>query len=222
MYNLILKEFLVQKKTLLYGFIYTIFTAYAFGNIIPGGVAIYSLAPYAIVYIFVTYSCGYDEKNKTDIIFNSLPVNRMDIIMSKYFAVFFFAAYGIICSAVLGFIGMNVGILRVSRTISINDILIAFSGGIIFASIFYPLYFKFGMDKLKLVNIFLFMLFMFAPSFLIEYAAKHYQSGVVRYFISLFMNTSVEILRLFLLIAVCIILLISILISIQIYKNKDF
>jgi ABC-type transport system involved in multi-copper enzyme maturation permease subunit len=222
MYNLILKEFLVQKKTLLYGFIYTIFTAYAFGNIMPGGGAIYSLAPYALVYLFVTYSCGYDEKNKTDIIFNSLPVNRVDIVMSKYFAVFLFAAYGIICSAVLGFIGMNAGILRVSRTISINDILIAFSGGIIFASIFYPLYFKFGMVKMKLVNIFLFMLFMFAPSFLTDYAAKHPESSVVRNVISLFTNTSAETLRLLLLAAACIVLLTSILISIQIYKNKDF
>jgi hypothetical protein len=222
MYNLILKEFLVQKKTLLYGFIYTIFTAYAFGNIMPGGAAIYSLAPYALVYLFVTYSCGYDEKNKTDIIFNSLPVNRVDIVMSKYFAVFFFAAYGIACSAVLGFIGMNAGILKVSRTISINDALIAFSGGMIFASIFYPLYFKFGMVKMKLVNIFLFMLFMFAPSFLTEYAAKHPESSVVRNIISLFTNTSAETLKLLLLAIACIVLLISILISIQIYKNKDF
>ncbi len=222
MYNLILKEFLVQKKTLLYGFIYTIFTAYAFSNIMPNGGAIYSLAPYAIVYLFVTYSCGYDEKNKADIVINSLPVNRVDIVISKYFAVFFFAAFGIICSAVLGMVGMHAGIPKVSRLISINDIVIVLSGGIIFTSIFYPLYFKFGMVKMKLVNIVLFMLFMFAPSFFSGYAAEHPQSSFVRFVISLLTDTPAEILQLFFLIAACIVLLISILISIQIYKNKDF
>jgi ABC-2 type transport system permease protein len=222
MFNLVIKEFLVQKKTMLYGLIYIIFSAFAFQNVMPNGGAIYTISPYVIVYLFVVYSCGYDDKNKTDIIFNSLPVKRDDIVISKYLAVFFFAAFGIICSAVLGLFATYTGIAGINRLITANDIVIVLSGGLIFTSIFYPLYFKLGMIKMKFVNIFLFMILMFFPSFLAEYAASHPQSAAVIYITSLLSNTPAWVLQWLLLIAAFIMLLISVLISIHIYKNKDF
>lgn len=222
MYNLIIKEFLIQKKTLLYGFIYTIFTAYVFNNLVPNGGAMYTIAPFVVTYLFVNYSCGFDDKSKADIIFNSLPIKRDDIIISKYISVFFFAVLGIICSAVLGLIGFYTGFPRVSRLISIDDIVVVITGGAIFASIFYPLYFKFGIVKMKFANIFLFMLFMFLPTFVADYALKNPNSTIVKYISSLLINTPAVTSKIFSVVIACIILLGSLLISMSIYKNKDF
>lgn len=222
MYNLILKEFLVQKKVLLFGFIYIIFSAYAFQSIVPNGGAIYTLAPFAVVYILINYSCGYDDKNKTYIIFNSLPLKREDIVISKYLAVFAFAAYSIICSILLGSLGFYIGLPNFERLISLEDIVVVITGGALFASIFYPLYLKFGILKMKFANIVLFMAFMFIPSFLADYVSSHTNSAMVKNIQGLILNTPSLVSKTFLILIVLIIFLISLLISMKIYKGKDF
>lgn len=222
MYNLILKEFLVQKKTLLYGIVYTIVCAYAFGDIVPNGGAIYTVAPFAVIYLFVNYSGGFDDKSKADIVFNSLPIKREDIVISKYLAIVCFGTFGILCSALLGLIGFYTGFPRVSRLISVNDIITVLVGGGIFAAVFYPLYFKYGMVKMKFANIILFLIFMFLPSYIVEYAEKNPNSAVVKQVISVVANASEWKINMLLAVVACIIVLISLLVSMRIYKNKDF
>lgn len=222
MYNLILKEFLVQKKMLFFGFIYVIFAAYAFQGIVPNGGAVYTLAPFAVVYILIYYSCGYDDKNKTYIIFNSLPIKREDIVISKYLAIFAFAIYGIACSVLLGSIGFYIGLPNFERLISLEDIAFVMTGGALFASIFYPLYFKFGIIKMKVANIILFMAFMFIPSFIGDYVNSHPNSAIAKSIQELILNTPSFVSKALLVIIVLIIFLISMLISMRIYKSKDF
>lgn len=222
MYNLILKEFLIQKKTLLYGLLYTLFATFAFKDLFPKGGTIYTIAPIAVIYLFVNYSCGFDDKSKADVIFNSLPIKREDIVISKYLSIFFFAAYGIICSSLLGLIGLYTGFPSVTRLISFDDIVIVLASGIIFGSTFYPLYFKFGMVKMKFVNIFLFMIIMFLPSLIVEYAASLSQNTAVKHVELILLNTPVWIFKMLLAIVAFIIFLVSILVSMNIYKGKEF
>lgn len=222
MYRLILKDFLIQKKILIFAFLYTLFSIYAFQDLMRNDGAVYLLAPVAVIYILVNGACQLDEKSSADTVINSLPVNRTEVVVSKYLSIFLFAIYGIVCSTALGLLGRYVGFPRVGRIIKIEDIAVVVGTGMLFASIFYPLYFKFGMIKMKMANIVLFMIFLFLPGQIAEYIAKHPESAVVRYFNSLAINNPLWMLQTLVFIFACIIMLISILASIHIYKRRDF
>jgi ABC-type transport system involved in multi-copper enzyme maturation permease subunit len=196
--------------------------AFAFNSISPNGGAIYTIAPYSTVYLFVLGSCQIDDKSNSDMIFNSLPLKREDIVFSKYISVFFFAAFGILSSILVGTIGHFIDFANINRFITLNDIIIVLSVGMIFSSIFYPMYFKLGINKMKFVTMFLFLLIMFVPSFISAYVQNHQEDSLVTNLISFFTNTSPSILQALYFIISCIIFLVSILISMGIYKNKDF
>lgn len=222
MYNLIIKEFLVQKKTLLYGLVYTLLAAFLFKDFMPDGGALYIIAPVAVIYLFVNYSCGYDDKNKADVIFNSLPIKREEIVWSKYIAIFFFAAYGIVCSALMGLICRYMDLPYISRLISLKDVIITLSCSVTFGSIFYPLYFKFGMVKMRLVNVFLFMAIMFLPSIITELIQNNPENPAIKAVTQFFTDTPVWIIRMLTAVAMLAAFLVSVLISMKIYKNKEF
>lgn len=222
MYNLILKEFLVQKKTFIYGLAYTLLAAFFFKDLVPDGGVIYTIAPIAVIYLFVNYSCGYDDKNKADVIFNSLPISRRDIVLSKYISIFFFAAYGIICSALLGFIIIKMGLPYVTRPIFLRDAVTVLVCGFLFGSVFYPLYFKFGMVKMRILYIFVFMIIMFLPSMIGEYVASHQDNSAVKYVNQFITDTPGWIIRALISAVILIAVLTSVCISMKIYRNREF
>lgn len=221
MYHLIMKEFLVQKKTILFSIIYTVFVAIVFASILPGGGAVYILAPVAVNYLFIMYSCGFDEKNNADVVFNSLPLKRDDIVIAKYSSTFFFAAFGILCSMIIGIIGEIIGIGQIERFIALSDIVSVFGIVMVFAAVFFPLYFKFGLNKMRIINIMLLLIPMFLPSLMVDYVKDHQEDPIVRNIISAIGNTQEWVLQTLIMVVCGILFLISVLISIKIYKNKD-
>ena len=76
MLNLIIKDIVIQKKTLLYALLYTIFASTSFFIMSPNGFNLYVLSPIAINYMFITFALSYDDKNKSEIVLNSLPLKR--------------------------------------------------------------------------------------------------------------------------------------------------
>lgn len=221
MYYLVRKEFLVQKKMFLFAFLYSIFAAIVFEEMLPGGGALYMIAPYVTIYLLVLSACGYDDKNKVDIILNSLPVTRTEIVLAKYVSMVVFAIVGIGFAVIVGGIGIYTGFPRIERFISINDILVVLIGGLLFTAIFFPLYFKFGMEKMRIVNIVLFMLLFFVPNIITSYVAENPNSGVVKWSLSIINETPTTILKMGSLLAIMIIFLLSLFLSTKIYKNRD-
>jgi len=96
MLNLIIKDMIIQKKTFLYVLLYSVFISFAFSSLKPIGVGLYVLNPVITTYFLITYALIYDDKNKSEIILNSLPLSRVDIVISKYISIFVFAAIGIV------------------------------------------------------------------------------------------------------------------------------
>lgn len=221
MYNLIRKDFLVQRNIFLFGLLYTVFAAFVFKEMVPGGGAIYMVAPYATVYLLVMYACGFDDKNKAEIILNSLPITRAELVTAKYVSAIGFMAVAILFSMLIGAIGIFTGFPEIERFISMNDVLIVLISGLVFVSIFYPLYFKFGMDKMRIVNVALFMVLFFAPNLITSFAAENPESNVVKAVLSIVNETNASLLKAGSLIAVIIIYLLSLFISIKIYRNKE-
>jgi ABC-2 type transport system permease protein len=222
MLRLILKEFQIQRKTLLYSFLYVIMAAVAFTASSPNGSGLYILGPFGVIYLFVMYSCGYEDKNRTDIIFNSLPLKREDIVIAKYLSIFLFAALGLVLAFIIGILGVSIGFESISRLITTNDIIAVLGSGMIFASIFYPLYLKFGLVKMRVLNIFLFLFLMFVPNFVLQYAESHSEKTIVKSVMNFILNSSEWALQVVFLIICSILYLLSLLISLKVYRNKEF
>lgn len=222
MLNLIIKDIAIQKKTLLYALLYAIFAPIAFFSMAPNGFGLYVLPPMATTYIFISFAVNYDEKNKSEIVLNSLPIKRNDIVISKYISVFVFAILGIIYSITIGFLGKFTGLPVFAMSISLLDIVLVLTSVCIFSSIFFPVYFKFGYIKMNFFNVILVMLIVFLPSAAIEYATSNPNNILVQKFNYFINNTSSFTQNLLVLIIGLIFFLISLMISIRIYRNKEF
>ena len=96
MLNLILKDLLIQKKTLGFLGLYIIIFSIAFQSVGSGaftGIVI------AVTYQLVVTASSLEEKAGSDIILNSLPISRRKIVAAKYLSVIL---YGLM--AVLGYV----------------------------------------------------------------------------------------------------------------------
>lgn len=221
MFYLIKKEFLIQKKIILFSLFYVIIAGITFDAIFPGGGAIYIVAPVIITYMLMMNSGDNDEKNNSEIIINSLPIKRDDVVVAKYLSIFFFACFGLLSSTVIGIITKILGFSLVGRLIYINDVVAVFVIVMLFSMVYYPLNFKFGVKKMRLINIVMFMLPTFLPGIIVSMVKEHPESTIVRRIISSIGNTPSWVLQTLALVVCAILFLISLLLSMKIYRNKD-
>ena len=86
---------------------------------------LYVLGMVILIFISVIYTNGYDDKYKSEIILNSFPIDRKDIVRGKYISLIIYII--IACSAVLIFtnIILKIGIITNGRSANIwNAILL--------------------------------------------------------------------------------------------------
>lgn len=155
MIGLILKDLIIQKKMLLLSLVFVAAFIVMFQKMDnPGMMA----APImiAITYLFVTNSCALDEKNRADIIINSLPVSRTEIVGARYISVLvFLAAAALLYMAETGFFRL----LSLSSVLPAASPLWIFTGAataVLILSIYLPMFFSMGFTKSR---IFYFVLF---------------------------------------------------------------
>jgi len=158
MYSLILKDLLIQKKMILLSFVYIVF----FYMVMQGaGFIILPTALTAVTYMLVITSCAYDEKNKADVMLNSLPLKRLHIVLAKYLSILFYlaicAVVYMIITTLISLTGLPVEVYPVS--------LEGLAGGLLATNliigIYFPFYFKYGYIKTKFLNLILFFALYF-------------------------------------------------------------
>lgn len=218
MYSLVLKDLLIQKKTLLFGIVYFVFFAFAMQGV---GIVIFPASLTAFTYMAVVTACAYDDKNKTDVMLNSLPLKRSNIVMAKYISVFFFIAVGLILyfivSAVVGLTGLPVSAYRVTAE--------GFVGALLSISlincIYFPFFFKLGYTKSRFINLLLFFSFFFGMTWLLQYIVKYKDTVWVQNIANFF--TALSDMQVIVLIigSIAVMILLSLAVSLKIYSNKD-
>ena len=214
MLNLIIKDIVIQKKTFLYAFILAIASSTNFMNPGPNGFILYVFSPIFINYMFINFALSYDDKNKSEIALNSLSIKRNDLVIAKYISIFAFAAIGIIYSIAIAFTGKIVGLSMFTTTITLNNIVTVLICTCIYNSILFPIYFKLGYVKSQIFTVILLFLIMIAFS--------NSNNIVGQKFIQFINNSSSLKLNSLALITSLIFFVISLLISIHIYNNKEF
>ncbi|WP_422448124.1 ABC-2 transporter permease [Thermoanaerobacterium sp. DL9XJH110] len=220
MLNLVLKDFLVQKKTPLISIIYSVFFFIVFrGDVFKDFV--YIMGSVAISYIYLMYTVNLDEKNKSDLIINSLPVTRRQVVMARY--LFYIAAIlsGILTMAVAGIILKTVPGFSGFYFIKPVDFLAAFSISGILASFHAPLAYKFGINA-RYFDMAIFFGLFFAPGFLADYIKRHSGLDTINYFKNLTQHSNWNSIGLAASGFTLIIIMISLAISIKIYESREF
>lgn len=220
MYNLVIKEFLLQKKYMIIYVLYGIGIAAA-ACFTPGIVSNFFYVFYITTasYLSVMYSNGYEMKGQSEVMLNSLPVNREQIINAKYV----YLQILIILYSILIFIfSVTARVIKINSTatFNINMYVISFIVlGLVF-SIYYPLYFKLGREKLRIVTLFFYLIIFISPEFYSKAARNPEKYHLVKVLTFVTDNTNLVLISLS---AVVILLLIaSSSISTRIYKNKEF
>lgn len=218
MYHLIKKDILIQKRTLKLSMLLMIFFTITLSNIGAAGLTIGVLA---ITYQLVLGASAIEDKNNSDIVLISLPIKRNMIVLSKYVSVYIYAAY-----AIMGFylIYLIANLLKLPLEIPFN--FTGFAGSVIivtlFSSLSFPLIFKYGYLKSKMMNLIIFFAFVFGGTGLLSYLSKDDQLMLNQEIITFFSNRSDLELVIMLMIPLALILSCSYFISLTFYKNREF
>lgn len=222
MFNLIQKEFLIQKKYFLVFLGYSIFMLIVLSLSPQGTVeSVYAVAGIAITYMFVQYSCAIEDKNNSEKILNSLPVSRSKIVFSKYISVILFSVFVTVIIGLLGELFTKLSFVYIKK-ISIEEIISILTASWILASVYLPIYFKFGYIKTKLFNIIIFFVF-FSGSLLFNSIIKvFFQSPSIMPIISFLSNRGPIIIGGIILLIAFIIVGLSAIVSTKVYYNREF
>ncbi|MGV3266390.1 ABC-2 transporter permease [Cytobacillus pseudoceanisediminis] len=149
MFNLIRRDVILQKRQLL------IFIPFIFFFIIMGAQPALIFLVASIFIPFNTYA--YDEKAETNILLNSLPYTRREIIASRYLGalLYMILSIGIASLALLAF----------NKPFSITDIAIGSGLFLLFAAFTFPLFhlFKSGYITTVVLISFLLLTYLSGP-----------------------------------------------------------
>lgn len=178
MLKLIIKDFLLQKKMLYFNLAYSFFVLIVFKGSTFSGTS-YIMGAVAVTYMCVLGASAYDDKNKSDVILNSLPYRRKQIVAAKYFGVLAFLVMSIFTIGILGAVMKGVGLPFPERYISFTDIVGALVSLSLLSSLYFPFYFRFGYITSRLFNVIFFMVVFFAPPLMIDFLKQRYNKETI-------------------------------------------
>lgn len=221
MYRLIYKDFILVKKAVLFFLAFSLYIDFLGlkSQSMPG--LIYIIIMVLFSYVFMIYSNQYDDKNKGEIVFISMPVKRNSLVLGKYLDVVFFVIFtGItlmISSEIMKAIFVSSSIKITGRAAYMSDILYALIIVGIYFSLYLPFYFKLGGSRLQLFNQISYMIFIMMPYIILKVITKFRDSKIVIYL----MNINLASLKTILIFMVILLFTLSIVISINVYNRRD-
>ncbi len=213
MLSLILKDVLIQKKYLLVSILYALFFTFCFKS---NSSMVFNMLPIMIAYVLINGACSFDDKNKSEMMLNSLPINRANLIISKYLSTILFIFIGIALVFTFSTILNFSGFIHMNRLMNLEDILGISICTLIMSCLYFPFYFKLGYQKARYFIGATFML-IFA---IVMILANNVNKTSIN-FMAYLNNQPDWLIASFIVVIAAILLLMSILLSIKFYINKD-
>jgi ABC-2 type transport system permease protein len=160
-FNLIWKDILILKHNLWFAALYGFVALFAFSTFKNGAL---SAALVGVSYTLITQACAQDDKNKSEIMVISLPILRREVVLAKYLSTILFAIIGLL-SYFLALIAVTLlGIPIYVQKITLAGLVGPFFALVLLVSIYFPIYFKLGYLRSRMVGMFLFFAcFFFIP-----------------------------------------------------------
>jgi len=166
MLNLIIKDILIQKRQLTFSLLYLGFAIIAFQSF---GEVMFSAGIVVFIYMLSMTACANEDKVKSDIMLNSLPIKRVNIVLQKYISIYIYFIMGTIIYIVFSKLLQFLQIPIKTYSLALEVFLAGFMASSFMAGLYFPLYFKFGYMKMRIVNFVLFFLIFFGISLLSKY-----------------------------------------------------
>lgn len=209
MLNLIYKDIVIQKKSLAACFLFVIVYNMLFLFSKENSRVMMSIGlPLIIQYLFLTDVFLFDDRNKSYLILNSLPIGRRNIVISRYVSVFVFFIATISFQFILSTLINRRIIMKTDYIVACFIIISVMNATCL------PLYFKFGYAKLKYILIIIF--------FLVCFVAPYVGTKVnVTKILSVFKGISYTGLCAISIFCAIALIIVSLIISIIIYNNKE-
>jgi len=209
MYQLIFKDVLLLKKILLLVLGFIVFFLFLEN---PPSFAI-ALAGF----IYISNSGSFDNLSHSDLMWNSLPISRNKIVSAKYISILIFGLF------VKGVVTVLQGLLYYTFKMyeqpfpEASQLAIGFVSILIVASIYYPIFYKFG-EKYARILMMITVLGTVVLGNIVWFFVKSKVENVLQ-FLSQYSYDQVLVVGI---VATLIIFVSSWLLSIRIYKAKDF
>ncbi|NSL50813.1 ABC-2 transporter permease [Calidifontibacillus erzurumensis] len=215
MYHLIKKDLLIQKKNLFIVCLLIIFFLATLSNIGPAG---FTISVLAISYSLLLCASQIDEKNNSDIVLISLPIKKQTIVLSKYISVYVYLLFAIVMNCLVYFLVKLLQIPLKYEWLTTEGIIGAIIGSTIFASISLPLIFKWGYIKSRFPNYIIFFIFIIGSVSVVNNMDYYSKTKLMEFFIQ---QSKIELIGI--LVAITIVIsIISYLISLEFYKNREY
>jgi len=235
MLNLVLKDYRILKHHWWNAPIYGFCGLFAFSLAL--GDHTLTATTVGATYMLMERACDLDARNNSEIIINSLPVHRRDIVLAKYLSVFPYAALAMLsfvfAQVLVSVTGIPVlGINGPLSHLSLVKFMAAVVAVIVLISFYYPIYFKLGHRRGKWAGMFLFFFLVFFIPLWGYLLAGEY--GVVRNPILLNIIDLLERLgswqqtqanwqiASYMLVLALILMSVSVRLSLRFYRNKEF
>jgi len=165
MLSLMLKDILLLKKTIVFSALYLVVMLFVFASL-DNAASVFIICTVAITYVLTVSGCALDDKNKTDVILNSLPLSRSVVVGARYLMVLVYVMFGVVVYTLATWIVGMLNLIPNLYPVNLEEFLGAFLSISLLASIYLPLYFKFGYIKSKIYHFILFFGMFFGISFL--------------------------------------------------------
>ena len=204
MYNLIRKDFLIQKNIIIFYIATIILYLLVDAPLVLIGFI------YSVVFIINTFS--HDEKGNANILLNSLPYTRKEIVSSKYIGALVFTSIIIAIIYVCDFFLNEKEVL-----FSWKEILLIMGLVMVAISFMFPISYKFKTQHLMIASAALFGIYMVTINFLLPNL-----NDTLRELIQKFMTLPEIQLYLIAILTVVLLYIGSWLLSIRIYERKVF
>ncbi|MBO8170272.1 MAG: ABC-2 transporter permease [Bacillaceae bacterium] len=217
--SLIAKDFLVQKRQLWFSLFYYVIFMYLASQL---GNTAFILMVVMITFIFTATSAAYDDKSKSDILLNSLPVRRNQIVLAKYLSFLIASIFHIIVFALLGWVINQLGLWQMEPVTWLH-ILIALLNLSLLNGIYLPVYFRFGYIKSRILQFVVFFTIFSLGTGLGNYLSTNPQTvESINHLARRFLSWPDGLQVLMTLLIVMSILLVSFLLSAYFYGKREF
>lgn len=216
MFRLILKDLLVLRQTT---FLISMIIMPVLIFVSKGNTDVLSAYFVIATYVWIMSLCQVDERNKSDILLNSLPIKRTTIVSARYLSIFVFTGINFI---IYFFVSKILSLPNLSITFSpltLSDFLFTISAIVIFNCIYFPFYFKYGYAKTGIINFTL----LFSLFYLKAFLEKSVPGKLEKIMSNLhFLKFDFKYKCIISLGILFLIFISSLALSINIYKNREF
>ncbi|MEL7564154.1 MAG: ABC-2 transporter permease [Dehalobacterium sp.] len=219
MLSLIYKDILIQKKTVLFSFLYIIFIIFAFQKMGP---AMFPAGIVAFTYMLVLSACAYEDKNKADIMLNSLPISRSRVVLAKYLSVLVFLVIGIVCYVMVTFIMQATALPIKTYPVSLAGILSTLLAVSLINGLYFPVFFKIGYTRSRIFNFLLFFGVFFGITILTDFIQENQESIFLQQIAGWFSAQSDIMIAVLMIAMISVVLLSSFTLSLIFYRKREF